>query len=266
VPVTVATSNGLGPGAFATLVSRGGRAAIVRILLPLLAVSGVAWVLTVRAGTGSTGMSAAAFVTAWTVMMAAMMLPAVAPVVALYGLAAQRRLVAAVPYFAGGYLLVWVASAGPAYVVARTVDDPLMQGERWMQRIVGAMLLVAGAFELTPLKAICLRRCRTPLSFFLARSGSLRRPSAAFRAGVRHGTYCLGCCWALMAVLVVLGGMQLAWAIALAVVITLEKLAPRTTWLVRGLAAAAVVLGTAIVVSPGIVAHLTTAPSMSGSM
>jgi predicted metal-binding membrane protein len=255
---------GLGPGALSTLVAEGGRAAITRILLPLLVLSGGAWVVTARSGSGSMGMGVTAFVSAWVVMMAAMMLPAVAPVVALYGVAARRRLVAAVPYFVSGYLLVWASSAVPAYAVARAVNAPLMHGEHWMQRIVGGTILAAGLFELTPLKAICLRHCRTPLSFFLGRSGSLRRAPAALRAGVSHGVYCLGCCWALMAVLVVLGGMQLAWAIALAVVITVEKLAPRAVVLVRASAAAAVALGAAILAMPTIVGHLISTPSMTG--
>ena len=127
-------------------------------------------------------MGVTTFVCVWVVMMAAMMLPAVAPVVALYGVAARRRVVAAVPYFLGGYLLVWAGSAVPAYAVARAVNAPLMHGEHWMQRIVGGTILAAGLFELTPLKAICLRHCRTPLSFFLGRSGSLRRAPAALRA------------------------------------------------------------------------------------
>lgn len=252
--------------ALASLVASGGRGALGTIVLPLLVVAAVAWTLTVRSGSGSMGMSAAAFVAAWIVMMAAMMLPAVAPVVALYALAARRKLVAAVPLFVGGYLLVWAASAVPAYAVARAVNDPLMQGKPWMQRVVGGTLVVAGVFQLSPLKAVCLRHCRSPLAFFMARSSSMRRGTAAFRAGAGHGVYCLGCCWALMAILVVLGGMQLAWALGLAAVITLEKLAPWGTAVMRATAAAGVGLGLAVLVSPGIVDHLISMPSMSMSM
>jgi predicted metal-binding membrane protein len=250
-------------GALASLVASGGRPALRTIVLPLLVVAAVAWTLTVRAGNGSMGMSAAAFTVAWIVMMVAMMLPAVAPVVALYALAARRGLVAAVPVFVSGYLLVWATSAIPAYFVARAVNDPLMQGELWMQRVVGATFLAAGAFQLSPLKAICLRQCRSPLSFFTARTSSLRTVPAAFRAGVGHGLYCLGCCWALMAILIVLGGMQLAWALGLALVITLEKLAPWGTAVNRIVAVAGVGLGVAVLASPGIVAHLISMPSMS---
>ena len=252
-----------GTGVVSALVAAGGRTALRRVVLPLLIVAAVAWVLTVRSGSGSMGMSAGAFVVAWTVMMVAMMLPAVAPVVGLYVLAARRGFVAAVPIFIGGYLLIWTASAVPAYAVARAVNDPLMQGRPWMQRIVGGTLLAAGLYQLTPLKAVCLRHCRSPLSFFMARTTSLRHGATAFRAGIGHGAYCLGCCWALMAILVVLGGMQLAWALGLAAVITLEKLAPWGAITMRVVAAGGVGLGAAVLVSPSIVDHLISMPSMS---
>jgi len=253
-------------GTVAVLIASGGRVALSRIVLPLLVVAAVAWTLTVRAGDGSMGMSAAAFAAGWIVMMVAMMLPAVAPVVGLYALAARRGLVAAVPIFVGGYLLVWAASSVPAYAVARAVNDPLMQGRTWMQRVVGGTLVAAAAFQLTPLKAVCLRHCRSPLSFFMARTSSMRKPLAALRAGAGHGLYCLGCCWALMAVLIVVGGMQLVWALALATVITLEKVAPWGEAVARTVAVAAAGLGAAIVFSPSIVAHLIAMPSMSMSM
>lgn len=250
-------------GALSLLVAAGGRRALRTIVLPLLVVAAVAWTVTVRAGSGSMGMSAAAFIGAWVVMMVAMMLPAVAPVVALYSLAARRGLVAAVSVFVTGYLLVWAASALPAYAVARAVNDPLVQGRPWAARLAGATLVAAGIYQLTPLKAMCLRHCRSPLSFFMARAGSMRRPAAALRAGAGHGLYCLGCCWALMAILVVLGGMQLAWALALAAVITLEKLAPWGAATVRAVSAMATTVGVALLVSPALLNHLVSMPSMS---
>ena len=234
--------------------------------MPLLVAAAVAWTLTVRGGSGSMDMTAAGFVAAWIVMMVAMMLPAAAPVVALYALAARRNTVAAVPFFLGGYLLVWAASAAPAYAVSRAVDDPLMQGERWAQVLVGATLLAAGLFQLTPLKEMCLRHCRSPLSFFMSRASSMRTGPAAMRAGIGHGLYCLGCCWGLMAILIVLGGMQLAWALGLAAIITLEKLAPWGAAMVRVTAVAAVALGAAVLISPSLVNHLIAMPSASTTM
>jgi predicted metal-binding membrane protein len=104
------------------------------------------------------------------------------------------------------------------------------------------------------------------LSFFMSRTSSMRAGSAALRAGVGHGLYCLGCCWALMAILVVLGGMQLAWALGLAAVITVEKLAPWGAPVARVVGAAGVGLGIAVLMSPTIVNHLISMPSMSMSM
>jgi predicted metal-binding membrane protein len=235
-------------------------------VLPVLVVAAAAWAFTVHMGSGSMGMSAATFVGSWIVMMAAMMLPAVAPVVALYATAARRGLVAALPVFVAGYLAVWALSAVPAYAVARAINDPLMQGRPWVARLAGGTLLAAAAYQLTPLKAVCLRHCRSPLSFFMARTTSLRGRRAAITAGAGHGLYCLGCCWALMAVLVVLGGMQLAWALALAIVITVEKQAPWGALFARVTAVAAAALGVALLVSPGLLSHLVSVPSMSMSM
>jgi len=141
-----------------------------------------------------------------------------------------------------------------------------MQGRPWVARLAGATLLAAAAYQLTPVKAMCLRHCRSPLSFFLARRTSLRSGRAAIAAGAGHGLYCLGCCWALMAVLIVLGGMQLLWALALAVVITLEKQAPWGTAVAQAVAAAAAGLGVALLAFPGLLPHLVSVPSMSMSM
>lgn len=235
----------------------GGRRVSSRVVLPLLLVAGLAWVLTVRsAGAGDDMAAAASFVPAWLVMMLAMMLPAVAPVVGLYALAARRGTVAALPVFLAGYLLVWCLSAAPAYLGSRAVAEPLMDGRPWVGRLAGIALLTAAAYQLTPVKATCLRHCRSPMGFFLTRTTSLARPSTALRAGVAHGLYCLGCCWAAMGVLVVLGGMQLGWALGLAAVISVEKLAPWGEAAGRGVAAVALGLGLALLVSPALLARL----------
>lgn len=232
----------------------GGRRALVTVVLPLLAAAVLAWVLTAR--TSDTMMGATSFLSAWTVMMAAMMLPAAAPVVALYALASRRGVVAAVPVFVAGYLCVWAATGAPAYLVSRAVSDPLMDGQAWVGRVVGATLLTAAAYQLTPLKDACLTRCRSPLSFYLTRTGSLSVPRRAFAAGAQHGLYCLGCCWALMAVLVVLGGMQLGWALALALALSAEKLLPGRRQVSRLVAAAGAGLGLTLLAAPSTLAHL----------
>lgn len=243
-------------GPIAMLVGEGGRRALPRIVLPLLVVAVGAWTLTVRMGSGDMSMTAPAFAAGWIVMMVAMMLPAAAPVVGIYALAARRGVAAAIPVFIAGYLAVWALSAVPAYAVSRAIDDPLVSGRPWVSRLLGGALLAAAAYQLTPLKAACLRHCRSPMSFFLDRRGSLARPRTAFGAGAGHGLYCLGCCWALMALLVLVGGMQLAWALGLAAVITVEKLGPGGATVSRVVAVGAAGLGTALLWRPGLLAHL----------
>ena len=227
---------------------------MLTVVLPLLAVAALAWILTARASDGMAG--AGTYLLSWLVMMVAMMLPAAAPVVALYALAARRGVVAAVPVFVAGYLCVWAVTGVPALLVSQAVSQPLMDGDPWVGRVVGATLLTAAVYQLTPLKDACLRRCRSPLSFYLTRSGGLSRPGRALVAGAQHGLHCLGCCWALMAVLVVLGGMQLGWALALALLISAEKLLPGARRVGRVVAASAATLGAGLLLAPTLLVHL----------
>jgi predicted metal-binding membrane protein len=150
----------------------------------------------------------APFLGSWTAMMAAMMLPSAAPLVLIYRRGASGSRTAAL---VAGYLLVWAALGVVAYAYMRSE----VMAPAW------AVLGLAGLYQLTPLKVACLRRCRTPVGFLVARFG--REP---FRIGLEHGAWCAGCCWALMVVLVAAGSMELAWAAVIAAVVLLEKLAP----------------------------------------
>jgi predicted metal-binding membrane protein len=187
-----------------------------------------------------------AFLFAWLAMMVAMMFPAIAPVAKLYARAAAAGRVAPVPYFVSGYIVVWTSLGLPAYLAWRALLDPVADAAPWAARLAGTVLLVAAVWQLTPLKNVCLRHCRSPLSFFLHAGGRLERPAGALRAGVIHGLYCVGCCWALMAVLVALGTMNIAWMLALAALIFVEKNARRGEAIARiaalGFTAVAVML------------------------
>jgi predicted metal-binding membrane protein len=242
------------PSPLGLLLSQPGRRAALAILLPLMLIAALAWVMTFR---DSPAMDAGAllFVASWVSMMVAMMLPGVAPVVGLY-IRASQNVVAAAPFFVAGYLSIWSLSAIPAYAVNSVLADPLMQGQAWVGRLTGAVLLAAAAYELSPLKSTCLRHCRAPVGFFRAHPAGLDQAGAALAAGCRHALYCLGCCAALMAVLIVLGGMQLAWALTLSAIVTVQKLAPRGETVARVVAAAAVTLGVALVVAPGPLTHI----------
>jgi predicted metal-binding membrane protein len=201
-------------------------------------------------------MSFIAFLVAWVSMMAAMMFPAILPVVRLYGRAAANGQTAPVAVFVGGYIALWSVVGIPAFFAWRQLNEPLMHGSPWAGRVAGAVAVAAGLYQLTPLKSVCLRHCRSPLSFFLRHGKHLDRPTGAFVAGGRHGLFCVGCCWMLMALLVAFGAMQLAWMVIFAVLILLEKAAPFGEQLARVTGAVLVVLGVALLVHPAFVTHL----------
>jgi len=204
----------------------------------------------------ATAMSLTGFMVAWLAMMAAMMLPAVIPVVRLYGLAAARGAAAPVPVFVVGYLAVWGAVGLPASLAWRALGDPLANGDAWVGYLAATVLLAAAAYQLTPLKTACLRHCRSPLSFFLRQRGDLRRPRTALRMGMSHGLICLGCCWALMAILVTLGTMQIGVMLSLAALILIEKNAPQGVLVARAVPAVMVALGVALLAHPSLISHL----------
>ncbi|MEB3980393.1 DUF2182 domain-containing protein [Mycobacterium sp. 663a-19] len=202
----------------------------------------------------SSTMSLAAFLLAWVAMMAAMMLPAALPMVGRYARAAAGNAAAAI-VFVTGYLAVWTVVGLPAFV-ASTHLNPVLHTCPWVGRVAGAVAVVAGLHQLTPLKATCLRHCRRSTSLSGAPGNHPHSPARALLAGGRYGIYCLGSCWMLMVVLIAFGTMQLAWMLALSVVIWLEKVAPFGDQLRRLTAAALAVLGVALLAHPTFVTHL----------
>ena len=195
----------------------------------------------------------------WSLMMVAMMLPSVTPMVLLYarfaGQAAPRRgVLAPTTALAGAYLLVWggfsaaAALAQFALVKLGAVSaTALTLGDR---RVAAALLLAAGAYQLSPAKDYCLKACRAPL-FFIMR---LWRPGwrGAARIGLHHGLHCLGCCWLVMALLFVGGVMSLVWIAALAVLVLAEKVSPLGGWVARAAGVVALTAGAALL-APGVV-------------
>jgi predicted metal-binding membrane protein len=167
----------------------------------------------------------------WAVMMTAMMLPSASPLLLLYGGAARRRSgesgVRQVYALAGGYLFVWALFSVMATALQRLLAllwllSPMMEPA---SRLLGpALLIIAGIYQLTPVKRACLRTCQSPLGFLMGhwRAGT----AGAFRMGVEHGAYCVGCCWAVMLLLFAGGVMNLAVIAALTVFVAFEKLAP----------------------------------------
>ncbi len=204
----------------------------------------------------STVLSPASFLLAWAAMMAAMMLPAVTPVVRLYARAAALGRVAPAGFFVSGYLAIWVLSGVPAYLLWRVMGMPLMDAEPWALRIAGAALVIAGVYQLSPLKRACLRHCRSPMSYFLRRGHRLGSPTGAAKAGSLHGFFCFGCCFGLMLVLVLTAAMQPLWAAAIAAAVFVERNVSWGESFSILLAAALSVLGGATLIHPALAAAL----------
>ncbi len=196
------------------------------------------------------------FLMGWAVMMTAMMLPSALPMIALFSAtqprshpAAQRAGVVAA--FTAVYLVVWAASGIPVHGAMRWLESV---AEERVGVLVAVVLIVAGAYQFSPLKHACLRACRSPLGFFVGHW----RPGFAGSLGmaVAHAGYCLGCCWALMVVLVAAGAMGLAWVVLIAALVGAEKLAPHGQWIARLAGAALIGLGLATAFRPELVAAL----------
>jgi len=178
-------------------------------------------------GPGTMGFSLIAFLVLWVVMMAAMMFPSVAPMVIVWMKSVSARSTpwrraSGVTLFLSGYLIAWAGFGVLAYV-ALALTGRLVDGSPTLARWLGVVIFAtAGLYQLTPLKAACLRHCRSPVGS-LFHYASFKGPARDLRVGMHHGTYCVGCCWGLMIVLVAVGAMNVAVMAALAAVILIEK-------------------------------------------
>jgi predicted metal-binding membrane protein len=229
----------------------------VGLVVLLLVLAAVAWWSTadrmagMDAGPGTNLGTLGWFLGVWVVMMAAMMFPSLAPTTALYARMTHQRGWGRPLLFTAGYLLVWGAAGFIAYAVFRLGENVFggdlawHAGGRWF---AGGVLGIAAIYELTPLKDVCLGKCRSPLGFLLGtwRDGN----RGALEMGSKHAAWCLGCCWALMAGLFALGVMSLIWMALIAALIALEKTIPwrrAATW---GTAVLLIVLAVAVIATP----------------
>ena len=209
-----------------------------------------------HAGPLGTVTGLAAFVAAWVVMMAAMMLPSAAPMILLYrtvarGQAARGNLLVPTWIFVLGYLVVWAAFGGVVYLAGAFLSVVIESDPRraaWAPYGVAFVLLAAGAYQFTALKLRCLRSCQSPLHFLMVHWKAGRW--GALRMGLEHGAYCSACCWGLMAVLVAAGAMGLRWVLLIALVVAAEKLLPRGEWAAWITGALLLALGVAVVIQP----------------
>jgi predicted metal-binding membrane protein len=228
----------------------------------------VAWIVTVERmsgmdmGPGTNLGGAGWFMGIWVTMMAAMMLPSAAPMLLLFDhVSAERarRGRAFVPtwIFAASYLVVWTIYGLIAYALyrgIRALDLGFLAWHRDGPYVAGAFIALAGIYELTPLKNVCLRHCRSPMHIVVG--GWRDGVGGAVRMGTEHGVYCVGCCWGLMLVLFALGVMSLFWMGVVAALIFAQKVLPYGDRLARLFAVAFVAFGIVIAAAPNTVTSL----------
>jgi predicted metal-binding membrane protein len=237
----------------------------------LVSLAAVAWAITseqmtgMDAGPGTDPGELGFFLGVWVVMMAAMMFPSIAPMVLMHvriqGARRERGetvAIGATPLFVGGYLIAWSAAGllGYAtYQVGQAATGEFFAWDNGGPYLAGGVVVAAAVYQLTPLKDVCLRHCRSPFMFLMHhwRQGRL----GGLRMGVIHGAWCVGCCWALMAALFALGVMSLGWMALIAALIAVEKLLPWRVLANRGIAVLLLVLGLALAFAPSSVPGLT---------
>ena len=194
----------------------------------LLILAAGAWAATLALARGMAGMAGtmglglALFVPVWTLMMAAMMLPSVAPTASLYARTFRENRTVRTGGLVAGYLAVWAAAGVPAYGLAWLAGWLTGKHPSAAHIMAVAVFAVCGIYQLSSLKDRCLAHCRSPLGLLL-HYGSYRGRSRDLRVGVHHGGFCLGCCWALMVILIAVGVMNVVAMIGLAALVLVEK-------------------------------------------
>jgi predicted metal-binding membrane protein len=199
----------------------------------------------------------------WAVMMVGMMVPSAAPMILMYArVGRQARLgqgrisgkpLAATGWFAAGYLLAWAGFSLAATLVQWVLDRVALLDARMASAniLLGAVVLIAaGIYQWTPIKNACLAQCQTPLQFLMSHGGFRTNVLGCLHLGLLHGTYCVGCCWVLMALLFVVGVMNVLWIALLALLVLLEKLTPWGRWVARVAGVVCIAAGVWMVFSP----------------
>ena len=192
------------------------------------------------------------FLAMWVAMMVAMMFPAAAPMVVMYG-RMRHNDPPSVALFTGSYIVLWFVFGVGAYLLSAAVESAA-SGSEWVAmnwgRAGGLLLVMAGVYQLTPLKEVCLRHCRSPLSFVMTRWRDGR--GGAVRMGLMHGLYCVGCCWLLFLILIPLGVMNVAAMVAVAALVFAEKVLPHGRGIGVIAATALILYGIAVAAHPSL--------------
>ena len=187
----------------------------------------------------------------WAVMMVGMMAPSAAPMILMYARVSRQgkaagKVLAGTGWFAAGYFLAWIGFSLAATLVQWAVERASLLDSRMASAssvLGGIVLIAAGVYQWTPLKDVCLAQCQTPLQFLMRHGGFRGDLLGCLLLGLRHGVYCVGCCWALMALLFVGGLMNVLWIALLALLVLLEKLTPFGRWVGRAAGIACAVAG-----------------------
>ena len=235
------------------------------LLVTLLALAVVSWLVTDERMGGMHSMPGMElgdlwfYVSVWVVMMAAMMFPSVSPTVLMYDRlrAGHRERGKGAPadataLFVAGYLCAWTGAGLAAYglfELVRSADPSFLAWDEAGRYVTGGVIVAAGIYQLTPLKEACLVKCRSPMMVLAERWRHGR--AGGLELGLRHGAWCLGCCWALMAALFAVGVMSLGWMALIAALIASEKLLTRPVAARRSVAVLLVVLGLGVALAPG---------------
>jgi predicted metal-binding membrane protein len=253
------------------------RRTTVLMVSALLALGAAGWLLTIHYSQGMSGMASGLgqigvempatltvplFLAMWLSMMVAMMFPTVAPMVLAHRMVVRQRGEGwlATAAFMVGYIVVWTA-IGVVPLVALLLFAHVAAGP-WTAWAGGGALILAGLYQFTPWKGMCLKACRSPLSFIVQHDFGQGWRSA-IRAGISHGAFCLGCCWALMAVLVVVGLMNLTWMAAIALVFLAEKNWSYGAWVPRAAGMVVAALGLLVIIRPELLTWLSGAGGMA---
>jgi predicted metal-binding membrane protein len=237
----------------------------------LFALAGIAWLVTgdqmsgMDAGPGTDPGTLGFFLGVWVVMMAAMMFPSIAPMVTMHVRIQEGRRAkgqsapfGATALFVAGYLITWTAAGLVGYglvELGRTLTGDTFSWHNAGPELAGGIIVLAAIYQLTPMKDVCLRHCRSPFMFLMEHWRPGR--TGALQVGLRHGAWCVGCCWALMAALFALGVMSIGWMAFIAALIAAEKLLPWRVATSRAIALLLLVLGLSVAIKPASVPGLT---------
>lgn len=212
---------------------------------------------------GTMGLRFGSFVAVWLLMMTAMMLPSVTPFASLYTRTFTEHRGVRLGAFAAGYLVVWGLAGVPAYWLAWAADRLVGNHPSAATALAVVIFAACGLYQLTPIKDRCLARCRSPLGF-VVRFASYKGRSRDVRVGLYHGAFCLACCWALMALLVAFGLMNLVAMVVLAAVVLVEKTIPQSRIFSWVLGVGAMVLAVIVIFEPRLAPGLQPVVHMGG--